>query len=249
MTGVRLACFRSRQTATQVAVDAHRVSFASPPWARGPRFLMEPEELPEDVRRALLRSLAAGNSVHEPSVRSRVQAALQAAGLGLRQPQMDERVPAAMYVLFLDLDGCVHGATEGEYFAWVDPLLQLLDEFPDVAVVIHSGWRRRYGTDKELRAKLPSMLARRVIGATSRSEYRRQDSIEAYIAEHRPAAWVVVDDEPRLFKPGFPLVACDPERGLSDPVKVQKLREALMVAAQRWRGGAADAGEPADPHS
>lgn len=205
---------------------------------------MKQDDLPEDMQAAFQRARAAGKGVREPLVRTKVQAALEEAGLPLpgtkrRYPRKrpEKAAPYAEVVMFLDLDGCAHSATQGDFFVWLEPLLDLLAEHPDVAVVIHSSWRRRYETDTELRAQLPAALARRVIAATPRREYSRQDSIEEYIRMNKPLAWVVVDDEPGLFKPGFELVVCDPERGFSDSAVVQQLRLALLKAKERAAKG------------
>lgn len=143
-------------------------------------------------------------------------------------------------VLFLDVDGPLHppqsvilgrdGRMYGDdAFCWLAPLLQVLAEWPDLEVVVHSTWRFIDETDAELKARLPTTLASRVVCATPRDFTGRHESIQAYCEQKRIERFVIVDDEPAAFPPGLPeLIDCS-RGGLSNPATVQALRDALRA--------------------
>jgi len=206
---------------------------------------MELDQLPEDIRMALLRSLAAGEDVHESAVKSRVQAALEAARLPTMGPS-EERLLGKGVVLFLDLDGPCHpqgasriddqGMVTGEgLFRWWPQLKTVLDDYPDVQVVVHSSWGRLFGPLPFLKPLLPADLARRVVDITSMDEPRRGHAVQEWVDSHAAelGAYVVLDDQADSFAPHVPLVCCDPQRGLSAPAVVQQLRFALECATHR----------------
>jgi hypothetical protein len=128
-------------------------------------------------------------------------------------------------------DGTVFGE---DLFRWIAPLMQLLDEMPNVEVVLHSSWRHAYGGSFErLLQDLPAALAARVVGVTPVEVLDRQESIEAYVRRHRIERYVAIDDALHLFDEGLPwLVLCDQD-GLSNQSTVEALRQAL----QRARSG------------
>jgi hypothetical protein len=140
--------------------------------------------------------------------------------------------------LFLDLGGPCHPAQSvvlgrdgkmygDDAFCWLEPLLQILDEWPGVDVVVHSTWRFIDETDAELKARLPEALARRVLCATPRDITGRHESIQAYCEQHAIEQFVILDDELLAFPPGLPqLIDCS-RGGLSNPETVQALRDAL----------------------
>jgi hypothetical protein len=83
-------------------------------------------------------------------------------------------------VLFIDIDGVLHpsgaiivgvdGKVYGDKaFCWLEPLVNLLEEWLDLDVVVHSTWRFHWETDAELKARLPAALARRVVCATPKA--------------------------------------------------------------------------------
>jgi hypothetical protein len=141
-------------------------------------------------------------------------------------------------VLFIDIDGVLHppravivgmdGKVHGdEAFCWLQPLLQLLCEWPDLQVVVHSTWRFHWETDAELRARLPAALASRVVCATPRDFPGRHESILAYCEQHDIEQFVILEDEPSAFPTGLPqLIDCS-RGGLSNPETVKALSAAL----------------------
>lgn len=148
----------------------------------------------------------------------------------------------AKTILFLDVDGICHpagacgpmpdGSVFGEdLFRWVGPLLQLLEEMPEVDVVLHSSWRHAYGGDfQRLLGDLPPALAARVIGVTPLKVAKRQGSIEAYVRRYRVKQYVAIDDQPFYFEDGLPWLVVSGPDGLSNAKTVQALREALQRA-------------------
>lgn len=145
-------------------------------------------------------------------------------------------------ILFLDIDGVCHladacgpapdGTVFGEdLFRWVKPLLQLLDEMPNVEVVLHSSWRHAYRGDfRRLLGDLPPALAVRVVGVTPLGVSDRQASIEAYVRRYRIERYVAIDDALYYFDEGLPWFVPSGPDGLSNPKTVRALREALQRA-------------------
>ncbi|GAB3644919.1 HAD domain-containing protein [Ramlibacter alkalitolerans] len=144
--------------------------------------------------------------------------------------------------LFIDVDGVFHrpgtvsfnedGTVSGEgAFQWLPHLLAVLEDFPDVRVLVHSSWRMSWETDEQLKAVLPPALASRVAGATPRELASRFASIQAYCECEQVEHFVILDDEPSAYPVGLEqLVVCDPQAGLSDTAVQERLRRALARA-------------------
>jgi hypothetical protein len=141
-------------------------------------------------------------------------------------------------ILFLDIDGICHpadacgpmpdGTVFGkDLFRWVQPLIDLLDETPHVEVVLHSSWRHTYKEFSKLLADLPPQLAARVAGVTPVKVLDRQSSIEAYVRRHRVQHFVAIDDARYHFDEDLPWLVLSGPDGLSNPLTVQRLRDAL----------------------
>ena len=71
-----------------------------------------------------------------------------------------------MKILFLDIDGVLHpngtvtlgpngGISTNRAFRWLRYLDEVLQDFPDTELVLHSSWRLLWETDLELKANLP----------------------------------------------------------------------------------------------
>lgn len=139
-----------------------------------------------------------------------------------------------MRVLCLDFDGVLHPvsavkdwardgrtlqelryAPDKQLFRWLDRLVQMLDQHPDVAILVHSGWRTM-SRDFELREYL-GPLADRFIGSTSKS-MQRFAGITHVMSRIGTTDYVIIDDATHEFPDGLPeLIATDPELGLSEP--------------------------------
>ena len=133
-----------------------------------------------------------------------------------------------MRVIFADYDGVFHPVSDlhwftmglsvdacierGQLFRWTWILHELLDEHPDVRIVVHSGWRLLHTEDKV--KSLLGPLAERVVHVISR-DYDRSDGVAAFVAENRVEDYIILDDRADWFAPGTPrLVVCDSETGI-----------------------------------
>lgn len=156
-------------------------------------------------------------------------------------------------VLFLDFDGVMHPdavylsrqgpvlRSQGELFMWAPALVEILEHFPDVSIVLSTSWVRHLGF-KRASAFLPIALGARVIGATWHSSMAkdwpdedkwdgrtRYDQISRYAAKRQLTHWVSLDDDVQGWGTGTEhrLIACNPDLGVSDLQTRQYLIEAL----------------------
>ena len=156
------------------------------------------------------------------------------------------------HILFLDYDGVLHpdavylgrqGPTlraEGELFMWAPILVQLLDDFPMVSLVLSTSWVRHLGHKRTVRY-LPRELQDRVIGATWHSsmgkncddesqwdEKTRYNQICRYAARSQLQRWIAIDDVQGWAESSLRhLVACNPERGLGSSQTQDELHSRL----------------------
>jgi len=164
-----------------------------------------------------------------------------------------------MSLLMLDFDGVLHFASvaringgpvmlENGYrlFQWIQPLEDILREAPHVRIVLSTSWVAVLGFDRT-KSYLPQSIQQRVIGATYHSGYAREHGITKrdwptlsrfqqimmYVARNPGQDWIALDDD----DDGWPdqqrhyLVHADSELGLSNPVTVKQLRDALAASA------------------
>ncbi len=156
-------------------------------------------------------------------------------------------------VLFLDFDGVLHpdavfmtkkGPTlraEGSLFMWAELLIEALEEFPHVPIVLSTSWVRHMGFSRA-RSYLPTPLKTRVIGATWHSSMgkgwldqnwwdraSRYEQICRYVDRAHLQAWVSVDDDSERWPQEAlgHLVCCDGQLGLSQPGRVEDVRSHL----------------------
>lgn len=132
-----------------------------------------------------------------------------------------------MRLLFLDFDGVLHPldeAPEAKRFCWLPLLENLLEEHPDVHIVIHSTWRYIYADD-ELRAFL-GPLGEQFAGSTPRAP--REQSIEMVLQANRLVRYhLALDDAPKEFTgSAVNLLPLDSRRGISD--------ESAQTAIATW---------------
>jgi len=159
-------------------------------------------------------------------------------------------------ILFLGFDGVLHpsrGRTgEGEGFVWVDSLVQLLESYPGVRIVLSTHWVRLHG--KALAAQqLCERLRSRVVGATGAQGGRslaRGLEVEGFVATNSiaPQRWVALGSDPLGWSTAgrSNLVLCDRKIGISDPDAQRRLRDRLDTidcgqrrAPRFWATGAA----------
>ncbi|MCF5802354.1 hypothetical protein GIV20_26090 [Pseudomonas tremae] len=163
------------------------------------------------------------------------------------------------HVLFLDFDGVLHpdavylsrkGPTlraDGELFMWAPVLVDILEPFPTISLVLSTSWVRQLGF-KRAAAFLPLALSERVIGATWHSSMAkdwpdeskwdgrtRYDQISRYASKAQLSHWLSLDDDPDGWGATalHRLVACDPDLGLSNLRTQQMLGDALLKMATR----------------
>jgi hypothetical protein len=123
-------------------------------------------------------------------------------------------------ILFLDFDGVLHPASDYTLnpFCRAPDLAEALAE-STCRVVLSSSWRIGYSLP-ELRRRLPSSLADRVIGCTGPAHIgrlARYHEILHYLTEH-PAnlPWRALDDAIWEFPAECSqLIACDPNYGVA----------------------------------
>lgn len=162
-------------------------------------------------------------------------------------------------VLYLDYDGVLHHdavlrhpkrgiyidanvAPERRLFEWTEFLIQAVQPFPRLQIVLSTSWVQVLGYTGA-RGHLPPVLASRVIGATFHRRLHKADSIREGgtlvpergfevmrdVSRRKPRQWVALDDSDE----GWPdehrhrVVLCDPSTGLSDAATRDRLQLAL----------------------
>lgn len=163
----------------------------------------------------------------------------------------------SLRLLSIDFDGVFHRASDSvvlnfrpgtpnwqielglkaqKRFIWAPDLAELID-CSDLAIVIHSTWRKRYD-DETLKSFLPPDIAARVISLDGqipgRTELVSDDYLAAAIELIAPTTVCVLDDRPEFFSGGKVrswiennhggFVWCDGEMGMRDINARQKLQ-------------------------
>lgn len=155
---------------------------------------------------------------------------------------------APLQVLYLDYDGVLHHdavyrspkrgihidssrAPGRRLFEWTEFLIQAVQPFPRLEIVLSTSWVRVLGYTRA-RSYLPAELNSRVVGATFHRRAHKADSIREGgilvparglevlrdVRRRQPKQWVALDDT----DDGWPaehrdrVVLCDPSTGLGD---------------------------------
>jgi hypothetical protein len=145
-------------------------------------------------------------------------------------------------ILFLDFDGVLHPAHDGEptpaneVFCHLPRFESVMRDFPQVEIVISSIWRYQFTLD-ELRARFSPDIAARIIDSTPQAELteshyqhaRREREILDWLAfagrEGEP--WIALDDSAWEFtQHRGQLVDCTWYIGLNEHMEL-RLRTAL----------------------
>jgi len=159
--------------------------------------------------------------------------------------------------LFVDYDGTLHrghatldqngdvSLDSGQpLFEYAPPLVEMLDPYPDVQIVLTTSWLDTLPLDQVI-SYLPSALARRVVGTTRHIKPRagylldgsaRTYVIRSYVFEKRLKNWLALDDSvygafhlSTDFLDLDPhLVLLDAKRGIGDAKARQRIREWLV---------------------
>lgn len=132
------------------------------------------------------------------------------------------------HILSLDFDGVLHpfGAQRAKLFSKMPLIYRILEQYPDVYVIIHSSWRQVHDADvlkQQLFGTRPD-LESRFLGVTPVEVMSRWESIEAWVEQHKPRSVCVLDDEARLFpqhiaegkEPYIRFIECPTLLGLTD---------------------------------
>ncbi|WP_156684339.1 HAD domain-containing protein [Pseudomonas sp. Leaf127] len=157
------------------------------------------------------------------------------------------------HVIFLDYDGVLHPdavylskqgpslKADGELFMWAPALVQLLEEFPSVSLVLSTSWVRHLGFKKAL-GYLPQSMRNKVIGATWHSSMSREwpdeqtwdgrtryTQICRYASRAHLQHWLAIDDDASGWPPeaGKYLIHCVADQGLGHESTLSSLRRGL----------------------
>jgi len=170
-----------------------------------------------------------------------------------------DNVDLELDILYLDFDGVLHpesvfsnarlgihlrGAPGRALFENAQILLDEIDPYPGVKLVLSTSWVRALGYDGA-RRQLPSRLQARCVGATYHSRHHRPgredgfrglapvplrgEEVIADVRRRTPRRWLAIDDTDE----GWPivertnLVLSHPFWGIGDPDVLQNLRTAL----------------------
>lgn len=163
----------------------------------------------------------------------------------------------ADYVLYLDYDGVLHDSevyvspkrgihirTPGcTLFEWMPLLEEVLNPFPEVALVLSTSWvrARSFNFAKE---QLSPALQQRIIGATyHRREINkyvfmdtpRWQQIAADVNRRKPKNWLALDDDVNDWPEHLVkhLIATDGMSGLSCPNVLIKLESSLQYLTMK----------------
>lgn len=145
-----------------------------------------------------------------------------------------------MRILFLDFDGVLHpleSAQQGlQRFCWLPILDSILSGHADVQIVVHSTWRYEY-TEGELRDLL-GPLGSRFSGCVPRGA--RELAIETVLQANKSVQHhLVLDDDPREFSgKTLNLLLLDPQRGISDVMAQEVVRDWLLSSSPPGTSGA-----------
>ena len=145
-------------------------------------------------------------------------------------------------IVFLDIDGVLHppGAvtftiTKDRYlqvvgtelFRWTHHLLEILKDFPEVRIIIHSSWRTVFGWNY-IKDTLPSDIIDLTLGVTNEGIAIRYMSILDTVEEFGITDYVILDDEHKAFPWEIKeLIRVYPEVGMSHDLTKDLLRYKL----------------------
>lgn len=142
-------------------------------------------------------------------------------------------------ILFLDIDGVLHpddvasftqdrtAPTGVNLFRWAPILVELLNKYPEVKIVVSSTWRCLFPYTI-LMDLLPLGIKERVIDVTEPKLYDRWDAIKEYIVRHKLNKYIIIDDDYKAFPYRCPeLVRCYPNVGLSKKQTLDNLTQHL----------------------
>jgi Swiss Army Knife RNA repair-like protein len=148
----------------------------------------------------------------------------------------------AAVIVFLDFDGVLHPdpcSDPARLFESAPRLTQVVEEFPEIALVLSTAWRHTHSYEQML-GPLPAALRQHVIGCTptfgdfepvtALIPYCRQAECMQWMRQGRlqDEPWLALDDRPSGFTPYCEnLITCHPRYGF-DPTVSARLRSVLQ---------------------
>jgi hypothetical protein len=172
---------------------------------------------------------------------------------------IDSDTERSIDVVYLDFDGVLHHEAvyishkRGIYidqtiapgavlFEWAPILVDALQPYPAVKIVLSTSWCRQPGFSRA-KKRLPAELQNRVVGGTYHrgihgadpwlrqqfAEMPRASQILADVSRRKPRRWIAIDDDVDDWPTEFlgHLVPCDGALALSSPEAQKNLREKL----------------------
>lgn len=157
-------------------------------------------------------------------------------------------------VLFLDYDGVLHrsgsyvtphgvvSSAPGtiELFEFATTLLELLEPYPKIEIVLSTDWTLRFGFEYARNSVPIESLRKRVTAATYEANLedaalwltrQRGGQILSYVRRHGVVSWLAVDDRRDGFQDCYDhLIHCQTESGLGDRVVIELFQ--LRLAKQ-----------------
>ncbi|WP_425268633.1 HAD domain-containing protein [Marinobacter vinifirmus] len=126
--------------------------------------------------------------------------------------------------LFYDVDGVLHPNDTGN-LSCADVLTSITSQIPGLQLVMSSNWRETM--DLEFFQRIfPKEIVNRTVGFTpvlSAPPYRRQREIEVFTSYFGISRFICIDDQERLYEPGWPnLHLIERSRGL-DECSIEKI--------------------------
>nr|WP_085706893.1 HAD domain-containing protein [Pseudomonas sp. B35(2017)] len=163
------------------------------------------------------------------------------------------KLRASDLALFLDYDGVLHPdavyrtkhglelRARGEMMMHAHILTDLLQDFPDIRIVLSTSWVRLLGYSRA-RAALPAKLQARVISATWHSRmtrspiegydsWSRHEQIRAAVTRAGITHWLAIDDDTDHTWPAHDhrLIRCESNMGLGSEATQMELRDKLQA--------------------
>lgn len=144
-------------------------------------------------------------------------------------------------VLFTDFDGVLHAADEPaldgaghlrantNLFVWLPILVDILQPYPEVQIVVSSDWRRLLDDDNLRRVLGP--LGARFVGVVETWAASRADEILTEARRRSLTHWLAIDDHPSVAiasRRDARFIACAPDTGLS-AVEIQAALRARLA--------------------
>ncbi|WP_288841842.1 HAD domain-containing protein [uncultured Deefgea sp.] len=150
--------------------------------------------------------------------------------------------------LYLDFDGVLHAdgepAIDGcgrlcqnpNLFCWLKNLEEILDDFPDVKIIVSSDWRRLF--DDETLIKLLRGVGWRFHGVVECIAANRYAEILQDASTKKIESWLALDDHKSVKAAAASderLIFCFPQTGISAHAQQEELRQKITLLQKKIR--------------